>query len=562
MLVATFAISYLLQSIALVRFGAIGKIIVVIPKLSEPVTIAGVHIRWITIVTILLAIGVFAALTLLLTKTTIGLQMRAASIDSQTARLLGVRANAVIMAAVVVSGLIAAIVAVILPMAVPERLLVAPDRRTARDDHRPRGRGRRRDRSALVGDAGRVRNRVRRGRALRFPAEQRLMALHEQRVPGRGRVHARDHRPSPAAGGSLRAWSADGSGAGMRRVTELAQLLGPVLVLVLVGVVGSMSFVDAALANEFRGALVSVAIVVALYVFVGNSGVISFGHVSFVAVGAFAAGVMTIPVELKPTITPGLFSLLGEHSAGNVASLALAAVAGGVFALLVGIPLMRLSGLSAGIATFAVLGVTYNIFNNWTKIGPGPLTLTTVPETTDFVQATAEPVGVVTIAFSTSAAVSGGGYAPPARIRLRRDRDRHPSRASLVVRPVRSALRASRGLLVHLAGTLQARDVYLDLTFLTLAMLVVGGVGSLWGAVVGALAVSALDTFLLKAESGEIGFVDDMLGKPLWGGSRLVGVAAFMAIVLVVLPNGLTRGREFRLPRFGHGCDPAEERGR
>jgi branched-chain amino acid transport system permease protein len=127
MLVATFAISYLLQSIALVRFGAIGKIVVVIPRLSEPVAIAGLHIRWITIVTILLAIGVFAALTLLLTKTTLGLQMRAASIDSQTARLLGVRANAVITAAVLISGVIAAIVAVILPMAVPERLLVSPD---------------------------------------------------------------------------------------------------------------------------------------------------------------------------------------------------------------------------------------------------------------------------------------------------------------------------------------------------------------------------------------------------------------------------------------------------
>ncbi len=127
MLVATFAISYLLQSIALVRFGAIGKIIVVIPKLSEPVTIGSVHIRWITIVTILVAIAVFAALTLLLTKTTIGLQMRAASIDPQTARLLGVRANAVITTAVLVSGVIAAIVAVILPMAVPERLLVGPD---------------------------------------------------------------------------------------------------------------------------------------------------------------------------------------------------------------------------------------------------------------------------------------------------------------------------------------------------------------------------------------------------------------------------------------------------
>jgi branched-chain amino acid transport system permease protein len=127
MLVATFAISFLLQNIALVRFGAIGKIIVVIPELSESVTIGGVHIRWITIVTILVAIAVFAALTILLTKTTIGLQMRAASIDPQTARLLGVRANAVITTAVLVSGVIAAIIAVILPMAVPERLLVGPD---------------------------------------------------------------------------------------------------------------------------------------------------------------------------------------------------------------------------------------------------------------------------------------------------------------------------------------------------------------------------------------------------------------------------------------------------
>ena len=127
MLVATFAISYLLQSIALVRFGAIGKIVVVIPELNRPVTIAGLHVRWITIVTILVAIVVFAALTVFLNRTSIGLQMRAASIDSQTARLLGVRANAVITVAILISGVIAAIVAVILPMAVPERLLVGPD---------------------------------------------------------------------------------------------------------------------------------------------------------------------------------------------------------------------------------------------------------------------------------------------------------------------------------------------------------------------------------------------------------------------------------------------------
>jgi branched-chain amino acid transport system permease protein len=127
MLVATFAISYLLQSIALVHFGAIGRIVVVIPQLTQPLTIGSLHVRWIAIVTILVAVCVFAALTLFLNRTSIGLQMRAASIDSQTARLLGVRANAVITVAVLISGVIAAIVAVILPMAVPERILVTPD---------------------------------------------------------------------------------------------------------------------------------------------------------------------------------------------------------------------------------------------------------------------------------------------------------------------------------------------------------------------------------------------------------------------------------------------------
>lgn len=127
MLVATFAISYLLQSIALVRFGAIGKIVVVIPQLTQLLTIGSVHVRWITIVTILVAVAVFGTLTLFLTRTSIGLQMRAASIDSRTARLLGVRANAVITLAVLISGAVAAIVAVLLPMAVPERILVTPD---------------------------------------------------------------------------------------------------------------------------------------------------------------------------------------------------------------------------------------------------------------------------------------------------------------------------------------------------------------------------------------------------------------------------------------------------
>ena len=61
---------------------------------------------------------------LLLTRTTIGLHTRAAASDFRTARLLGVRANRVIAFAVVLSGLLAAAVAVMMTVQFP---LVTPD---------------------------------------------------------------------------------------------------------------------------------------------------------------------------------------------------------------------------------------------------------------------------------------------------------------------------------------------------------------------------------------------------------------------------------------------------
>jgi branched-chain amino acid transport system permease protein len=123
MLVATFAVAFLLQSIALLWFGPLGKPAASLATLNRPVTIGDVDIRKITIVAILLSALCLLALVLLLARTSLGLQMRAAAMDFQTARLLGVRANTVIGAAVVISGLLAAVVAVILTVQFP---LVTP----------------------------------------------------------------------------------------------------------------------------------------------------------------------------------------------------------------------------------------------------------------------------------------------------------------------------------------------------------------------------------------------------------------------------------------------------
>ena len=125
MLVTTFAVAFLLQAIALLKFGPLGKIALIFPGLFEPVTTEGrfATVRWVTIVAIASAAVAVLVLSLLLTRTNVGLHMRAAATDFQTARLLGVNANRVITLAVVLSGMLAAAVSVIL---VIQRPLVEP----------------------------------------------------------------------------------------------------------------------------------------------------------------------------------------------------------------------------------------------------------------------------------------------------------------------------------------------------------------------------------------------------------------------------------------------------
>jgi branched-chain amino acid transport system permease protein len=124
MLVATFAVAFLLQSIALLWFGSLGKIATSLAYLNQPVSISGVDIRKFTFVAVGVTVLCLVALTLLFERTAVGLHMRAAAMDFETARLLGVRANRVIGAAVLISGVLAAVVAIMLTIQSP---LVTPD---------------------------------------------------------------------------------------------------------------------------------------------------------------------------------------------------------------------------------------------------------------------------------------------------------------------------------------------------------------------------------------------------------------------------------------------------
>ena len=123
MLVTTFAISFMLQNVAVLAFGTRGESMNFLANLNRAFEVSGIRVRWITVVSIVVGASLLAATAYFLDRTDIGLQMRAAAADFRTARLLGVKATRVIVFAFAHSGLLAAVVAMMIsvqrPLATP-----------------------------------------------------------------------------------------------------------------------------------------------------------------------------------------------------------------------------------------------------------------------------------------------------------------------------------------------------------------------------------------------------------------------------------------------------------
>ncbi len=112
MLITSFAVSNLLQNIALLTISPRPRA----PRLPnvfiENVTIAGIRFKIVDLIALVVSLVALGVLTVFLRQTVIGLALRAAADDFTMTRLLGIRANMVIAAAFAVSGFMAGVVAV------------------------------------------------------------------------------------------------------------------------------------------------------------------------------------------------------------------------------------------------------------------------------------------------------------------------------------------------------------------------------------------------------------------------------------------------------------------
>lgn len=325
------------------------------------------------------------------------------------------------------------------------------------------------------------------------------------------------------------------------------QLLGPIFVVIVVALLASG--VSASFIFLTQGTLALLVMVLALQVFIGNSGVLSFGQAAFAMVGGFASGLVTVPIKIKENVLDELWEPLKMVNMGIWPSLVLAVLFGAFFAFITGLFLMRLSGLAAGIATFALLMVADNVFFNWKLIGPGPQVMPQVPKFSFIGESIALAVIVMVVVYLIGISRRG---------RLLRATREDPLaaralgasvwRLRVLFFTVSGGIAALSGAMyAHHAGAVSARDFYLGFTFTTLAMLVIGGASSVWGAVVGTILVTAIGQVLLVFEGGVgLGSVEITLPN----GVRGLVIAAALVVILIWRPKGVTGGKEFRLPFF------------
>lgn len=293
---------------------------------------------------------------------------------------------------------------------------------------------------------------------------------------------------------------------------------------------------------------VRVTLVVGLYIFIGNSGVMSFGHIGFTCLGAYAAAWLTINPIMKQSSLPGLPQWLIDAKLVYWQSAVVAAIFAGVAALIFGRVLMRLSGIAASIATFAVLAMINTIYANWDSVTGGTSSVVGIP-----IIRTIWPylIGAVLAIFIAWAhAISRSGLA----LRAARDEPTAASASGVDIPRERLIAFVVSGAVMGLGGALMAHSIgvvtpdtfYLGLTFITLSMLVVGGMGSLSGAVLGVVLLSALIQGLRFLEGG-VTIGDGVFALPK--GIQEIALGVIMIVILALRPAGLFGNREITLTR-------------
>lgn len=241
--------------------------------------------------------------------------------------------------------------------------------------------------------------------------------------------------------------------------------------------------------------LINAIMVLALQIFIGNTGVMSFGHMAFATIAGYVVALLLIPVNRKEVQIPDApFGVVTMSASSFVATLIGVAIIV-AFGLLLSLALTR-SGqgvFAATIITLALLEIVHEAALSWIDLTDGGTGLGFIPRLQD-----RTPIFIVLILSAIATRVFAETRIGRWTKAIREDDvaanilgidARFPRSVALILSIIIVGFGAS--LKVQDVGSMTPRLMFFDLTLLILAMMIVGGRRSVTGALLGVIIITA-----------------------------------------------------------------------
>jgi branched-chain amino acid transport system permease protein len=297
-------------------------------------------------------------------------------------------------------------------------------------------------------------------------------------------------------------------------------------------------FAGIAIQRTYTIFLINLIAVLGIGAFSGNSGILSFGHVAFIGLGAYVSGLLTIPIATKASVLPALPAFLASTQMSLLPALLVTLVLVGVFAAAVGIPIARMTGPAAVIGTLGLLLIVHGIIIGAEDFTRGSNAFLGVPRRTGIWTATIFALLALLAARLYRDSVSGA--------QLRASREDELAARSIGVDVTRrrlgawvvsAVLAALAGVLLgHFLGAFSPSKFYFDDTLALLTMLIVGGQTTVSGALGGTVVVTLTIEILRRLEGGFDLFGIEM---PAAFGLTQAGLCVLILLVMYWRPAGL-----------------------
>ncbi len=267
----------------------------------------------------------------------------------------------------------------------------------------------------------------------------------------------------------------------------------------------------------------------------GFTGLFSLGHPGFMAVGGYIAAVLTYPLTRKAYMLPDLPEFLATQQWDLLPALIAGGIGAALTAVVVGFPVLRLRGHYLAVATLGFIIIVRVLFNNSDGYTRGALGLSGMPRLTDIWWVFGWTALTVLVAWRVKHSSLGRAMMA---VRENELAAQCAGISPMRVRMIAFVLGAffagvAGGLWAHLVTAITPNSFSIMLAFNLVVMVVIGGSGSLTGAIVAAIGISVLSEALRPLEESLNAF-----------GLSQVVIALMLILVLVFRQRGLFGSRE------------------